>query len=693
MSYYGKGKRTGMTDASGVSGYKYDNLGRQTQQQKTIDSTLYTTQYTYDAADRVVTITYPNNETLTQAYNERGLPDNLTGSSTGNLVTDTLYNFLGQMTDLNLGNSTKTTFGYYGTGGAYDTSGGYYGRLWEIKTSKQGAADLQDVQHTWDAGGNLTQRQNVYAGETENFIYDSLDRLTNDDGRVAAYSPGDADGNGLINAADATYVTQVYLGLNQPTAGCDANQDGSINMADVTKIQSIILSPAYSYNALGNITSKNGVNYTYGTKPHAVTNVGLKSYTYDANGNMTGGDNRTITWDVENRPVSITKAGVTTTFAYDGDGSRVKQTVGGVVTTYVNKYFEKTGADNTSNYYLGGKLIAVRKITVTPPTTTLSFILQDHLGSAAGTSNGITGTLDSSITYFSFGLTRSSTGTSPTDMKYTGQRLDATGLYYYGARYYDPSIGRFISADTIVPHFTNPQSLNRYSYCLNNPLKYVDPSGHGEGDYDLTNDYDHGPPPDYDDYIERYKAGVEVSYRRYREIQEMGEGIFAGAVNFVKGTCESIIFPDQVAEEFYDAVIKNGDATWESLKAEWNTTYGRAELITEGVLSIGSLLIGGKALGKVKIANKAESLIKPNPLEGATYHQRVLDKMNIGDYHSFPKELDALAVDGKITKGVDDWGRPEIQIKTRGTYDGKLGTFEWGVNYKNEIFHRFFRHD
>jgi len=56
---------------------------------------------------------------------------------------------------------------------------------------------------------------------------------------------------------------------------------------------------------------------------------------------------------------------------------------------------------------------------------------------------------------------------------------DNTGLYYYNARYYDPEIGRFISPDTIVPNPANPQSLNRYSYCLNNPLKYIDPSGHG----------------------------------------------------------------------------------------------------------------------------------------------------------------------------------------------------------------------
>ena len=79
------------------------------------------------------------------------------------------------------------------------------------------------------------------------------------------------------------------------------------------------------------------------------------------------------------------------------------------------------------------------------------------------------------IKYFAYGLTRS--GSVPTDKLFTGQRLDDTGMYYYGARYYDPTIGRFISPDTIVQNPANTQSLNRYSYVLNNPLKYNDPSG------------------------------------------------------------------------------------------------------------------------------------------------------------------------------------------------------------------------
>jgi RHS repeat-associated protein len=82
-----------------------------------------------------------------------------------------------------------------------------------------------------------------------------------------------------------------------------------------------------------------------------------------------------------------------------------------------------------------------------------------------------------SISAVCFGGCLQSQGDLVTDKLFTGQRRDDTGLYYYGARYYDPTIGRFVSPDTIVQNYTNPQCFNRYSYVLNNPLKYVDPTG------------------------------------------------------------------------------------------------------------------------------------------------------------------------------------------------------------------------
>jgi len=69
----------------------------------------------------------------------------------------------------------------------------------------------------------------------------------------------------------------------------------------------------------------------------------------------------------------------------------------------------------------------------------------------------------------------------PTDRRFTGQRNESAlgSLYDYGARFYSSALGRFISADTIVPEPGNPQSLNRFSYALGNPLRYIDPTGHG----------------------------------------------------------------------------------------------------------------------------------------------------------------------------------------------------------------------
>jgi RHS repeat-associated protein len=81
------------------------------------------------------------------------------------------------------------------------------------------------------------------------------------------------------------------------------------------------------------------------------------------------------------------------------------------------------------------------------------------------------------VVVFSFGAWGFSQGEIGTDRLFTGQRLDGTGLYYYGARYYDPTIGRFVSADPTTPDPANPQAFNKYSYVINNPTSAIDPSG------------------------------------------------------------------------------------------------------------------------------------------------------------------------------------------------------------------------
>ena len=68
---------------------------------------------------------------------------------------------------------------------------------------------------------------------------------------------------------------------------------------------------------------------------------------------------------------------------------------------------------------------------------------------------------------------------------FNGKEKDSTGLHYYGTRYYDPQIGRFIIRDLIKGNRMNSQSLNRYSCCLNNPIKYIDPEGLVESKFSI----------------------------------------------------------------------------------------------------------------------------------------------------------------------------------------------------------------
>ena len=163
-------------------------------------------------------------------------------------------------------------------------------------------------------------------------------------------------------------------------------------------------------------------------------------------------------------------------YIYDGDGNLVQSIIAGVVTYYPNQYYEKRVNGETESilkyYYAAGKRIAMRQ------DGAVTFLLSDHLGSTSVTTNS-TGVLVSSMLYTAFGETRSSTGMTASDYRYTGQREESEiGLYFYNARFYDAALARFISADTIVPQPGDIKSYDRYAYVYNNPICYTDPSGH-----------------------------------------------------------------------------------------------------------------------------------------------------------------------------------------------------------------------
>jgi RHS repeat-associated protein len=144
----------------------------------------------------------------------------------------------------------------------------------------------------------------------------------------------------------------------------------------------------------------------------------------------------------------------------------------------VGAHYEKdvTGNVATSYYSAGGQRIAMR--VRANSTNVVYYLYSDHLGSASLTTDA-SGNRVGELRYKPYSETRYAIGAFPTDRRYTGQREEAgLGLYDYGARFYDPYINRWLSPDTIIPDPANPQSLNRYAYCLNNPTRYVDPDGH-----------------------------------------------------------------------------------------------------------------------------------------------------------------------------------------------------------------------
>jgi len=170
----------------------------------------------------------------------------------------------------------------------------------------------------------------------------------------------------------------------------------------------------------------------------------------------------------------VTVSGQTTQFTYDGDGNMVKKTnPDGSRTIYVGGVHEvdKTSGGTvtkTTVYYPGGAMRI---------NGTLYYTLKDHLGSASVVTDS-TGAIVGEQRYYPFGETRLTTGSMFTDKLYTSQReVTGLGIYHYGARFYSPKLGRFLSADSIVPNMANPQALNRYSYVYGNPLRFTDPSG------------------------------------------------------------------------------------------------------------------------------------------------------------------------------------------------------------------------
>ncbi|MBI3175222.1 MAG: hypothetical protein HYZ25_15965 [Chloroflexi bacterium] len=248
--------------------------------------------------------------------------------------------------------------------------------------------------------------------------------------------------------------------------------------------------------------------YVYGDSAHkhAVTSVSnINFYQYDNNGNqitrIIGTDTYNLNYDAENRLVQVQKNGsIAAQFTYDGNGQRVKSVMGTETILFVGPHYEiKNGNQITKYYFAGSSRVAMRTYTIPQNNMTLTYLMGDQLGSTSLAVNAATGEVIETR-YKAWGEVRYVTPnvTLPTRNTFTGQYSyvadEATdlgnsgfGLMFYNARWYDPALGRFAQADTVVPG--GVQGLDRYAYVNNSPLNYVDPSGHFGKCHDGQSDY------------------------------------------------------------------------------------------------------------------------------------------------------------------------------------------------------------
>ncbi|WP_372776639.1 FG-GAP-like repeat-containing protein [Mangrovibacterium sp.] len=423
--YNGNKQLTSISSPGSVSrSYGYDTKGRVSSISEAIPgSTALATGFTYDSKGRLETRTHPSGIVETNHYNSYGYLDYISAGG-ATRYTITAMNERQQVTAATFGSSLYGTYGYdsygYPTYSKAQNSGSY----------------RQDYRYSFNpVTGNLNSRENYLKSKSESFTYDNLDRL------------------------------QTVTGPQNLTMDYDAN---------------------------GNITTKSDVGsifvYEHPTIPYALT--GIESST-----GLIADDTQTATYTSFEQVSTIDESDYYATFTYNSDQQRAKMEVVQVASTILtrwyagNSYMKETEGSTTKEYtWIGGDAYSAPVVAIKESgTTNYFYLLRDYLGNithVVNTSNTVT----AEYSYDAWGRRRDKddwgytlsgepdllAGRSFTSHEY----LPWFKLVNMNGRLYDPVVGRFLSADPYVQMPDGTQSFNRYSYCINNPLRYTDLSGY-----------------------------------------------------------------------------------------------------------------------------------------------------------------------------------------------------------------------
>ncbi|MEU0094818.1 SpvB/TcaC N-terminal domain-containing protein [Kribbella sp. NPDC006257] len=448
-----------------------------------LEATTFRTTTAYDALDRPVLVTAPDESRIRPSYNEANLLERteiaVRGGSWQLCIADVDHNARGQRTLVQLASGVRTEY-------EYDPE---TFRLTSL-TSTGGSRLLQALTYTYDSVGNVIEiddaaQQTLFFANTvveprRRYEYDALYRLVRADGREqigqTTAPPGPDDP-----------VRRPLPHVNDPQA--------------MRRYQE-----SYEYDPVGNFVAMahqaNGVGTwrrdyeTFADSNRLRTTNTSETYSHDVSGNLTSMPHLTeLTWNVNNRLTRVDLGGGGTAYyQYDTTGQRVRATIENAGTTDTRIYLGGTEIyrqtvtgrtrreEHTLHVMDGNHRVALAETAtisngqpVPSPRTVIRYQLADHLGTATVETNE-TGALLTYEEYHPYGTTsyHSSADASTKRYRFTGKEKDVrTGLYYHGARYYIPWLARWLSPD--------PAGLaagpNAYAYVRANPVRLIDPTG------------------------------------------------------------------------------------------------------------------------------------------------------------------------------------------------------------------------
>ena len=497
-----------------ITSYEYDEFGRQT---KMTDPSAGTETYTYDPAGNMNSETYANGKVVNMSYDAHNRI--IKREFVGDVATNYTYNSDGNLASAQGNNGTSKTY--------------VYDNLFRVNNEKETSVDgkwLQKVYSYYNGNvstvdytaqsGHITSENYIYANGSLSEIKlngtTSVWKITGEDekGLLSSYSTGILNRN-LGYDTDGRLTSIKASANNNVIQSFEYNIDpltGNLNWREDDKRS---ITEKFGYDNLNRLTSIGNQTVTYDEKGNITNSSNVGSFEYSKEkpyaveavtptGNMIPLRNQTVSYNSMLRPLSISENGYTATFSYNGDADRVKMelqqgTADKLVRYYIDDIYEldQTPSGTKEKFYVGGDAYSAKTVLINNGDNkwNIYYLCRDCLGSITHITDE-SGNIVQELSYDAWGNLRDPNtqtvykqGEEPElflGRGYCGhEHLAVFGLINMNARLYDSALGRFLSPDPYVQEPDNTQDYNRYSYCLNNPLRYVDQSGELFGIDDL----------------------------------------------------------------------------------------------------------------------------------------------------------------------------------------------------------------